>query len=741
MTIAGSTVSASEEGRELAWMWRAIRKHADKIIAIVAVASIAMTIFVLTRTKEYTAYTEILIEPDANEFGNLDEDKTGRPDSVGPAELESEVRLLQSAHVVRKVIDQLNLDVEQNGPSLVDRLFSWLGAATAGSDDEVVDELETGKRLAAFRKKLTIERDPLAYVLSVGYKSTDRAEAARVANTLARIYLEDRIESKRRALSETAENLGRSVDELAGWLQSREREIETFRADSDLYAVSGASPAEQRYNTLSQQLTEARLTWTEAESRLSQADDAVRQGKALDSIREVQSSPLIATLRAQETEIRRNIADLATRFGDNHPIMTNAKAELADVRQSIQREIGRIVEQLQLEVTVAKNRHETLKQQVAAAQAELSSSQTSRIRLKELERNAEAPRRVYETMLERYQRAREQEKLLLDSARIIGPAQIPARPSNVSGLLLLGFTAFGSCAFGVGLAFLLELFRPGYQNAVEAEKDLGLPVLGLIPTVHRAGNPRNERWEILEAYGLTEAIRSLVYAVLPKINRDERDSAKVLAITSSFPDEGKSTVALSLARQAAFSGLKTLLIEGDLRKPGMQEGMTKIKTDIGLVHILRGDVHYADDAIATEPESGVDIMLGLGPVEEAFTLMRGERMSQLLQAVRPRYDLIVIDAAPIMAVSETRTLIDLADDTLFVVRWKTTERSAARAAVRDLQRMDAKIAGVVLTQVNLREHLKYEDADRLAYQDKYNQYAASYKAKVDDGGPDRSKAA
>ncbi|MDH3663583.1 MAG: AAA family ATPase, partial [Alphaproteobacteria bacterium] len=370
----------------------------------------------------------------------------------------------------------------------------------------------------------------------------------------------------------------------------------------------------------------------------------------------------------------------------------------------------------------------TIKEQLSAAQAELSGSQTSRIRLKELERDAEAPRRVYETMLERYQRAREQEKLILDSARIIGPAQIPIKPSNVSGVLLLGFTAAGSCAFGVGLAFLLELLRSGYQNAAEAEKDLGHPVLGLIPTVHRSGRARNERWEILEAYGLTEAIRSLVYTILPKTDREGRDSAKVLAITSSFPDEGKSTVALSLARQAAFSGLKTLLIEGDLRKPGMQEGMTKIELDVGLVDILKGDVHYADDAIATEPGSGVDIMLGLGPAEDAFTLMRGERMAQLLEAVRPRYDLVVIDAAPIMAVSETRTLVDLSDETLFIVRWKTTERSAARAAVRELERMDAAIAGIVLTQVNLREHLKYEDADRLAYQDKYNQYAASYKA-------------
>ena len=730
MSSSDIATDTSNDDWELAWIWRSVRRRLGMIAAIVILTCIGMTAYVLNRTKEYTAYAEILIAPEGNEFGNLEEERDFLPESIGPAEMESEVRLISSAHVIKRVIDQLGLDFEASEPPVVDTVLGWLGAVAAPSEVDSYEALDSGRYLKAFRENLTIERDPIAYVLSIGYTSDDRAEAALVANTLAESYLKDRLESKKRALEETADNLGRSVEELADWLKLREREIETFRADADLYAVSGSSPAEQRYNTLAEQLIEARLNLTDAESRLSQADDAVRQGKALGSIREVQNSPVIAELRGQETEIQRNMADLATRFGENHPIMTNAKAELQDVRQSINREIARVVEQLQLEVTVASNRYSEIKDQLERAQAELSGSTTSRIRLKELERDAEAPRRVYETMLERYQRAREQEKLILDSARIIGPAQIPVSPSNVSGILLLGFTAAGSCAFGVGLAFLLELMRAGYHNAVELEKDLGHPVLGLVPKVHRSGRSKNERWEVLEAYGLTEAMRSLVYAVLPKADRVGRDSAKILAITSSFPDEGKSTVALSLARQAAFSGLKTLMIEGDLRKPGMREGMTKIKIDLGLADVLRGKVHYADDAIATEPESGVDIMLGMGPAEDAFTLMRSPRMSQLLQAVSPRYDLIVIDAAPIMAVSETRTLVDLADETLFVVRWKTTERSAARAAMRDLERMDASIAGILLTQVNLREHLRYEDADRLAYQDKYNQYAQNYNTRT-----------
>lgn len=741
MSTIGIDTSTSEDASELTWIWRTLRRRSGMIIAIVLLACVGMTVFILNRTKEYTAFAEILIGPEVNEFSTLEQERDFSPKVFGPAEMESEVRLIKSAHVIKGVIEGLDLEFETDKLTAFlnnvfggfKTAFGWLRVTEAQSEDVDYEALEAGFILDEFRDNLSIERDPLAHVLSIGYTSKSRAEAALVANTLAETYLKDRLESKRKALTETVENLGRSVDELAGWLKSREREIETFRADSDLYEVRGASPAEQRYNNLAEQLTEARLNLTDAESRLSQADEAVREGKALGSIREVQTSQVISDLRRQETEVQRQIADLATRFGENHPIMTNAKAELQDVQLSIDREIGRIIEQLQLEVTVAGNRHNTIKQQLEKAQAELSGSKTSRIRLKELERDAEAPRRVYEAMLDRYQRAREQEKLLLDSARIIGSAQIPVNPSNMKGILLLGFTALGSCAFGVGVAFLLELTRKGYQNAVELEKDLGHPVLGLVPMVHRTGEGKNERWEILEAYGLTEAIRGLVYTILPKADRQGRDAGKVLAITSSFPDEGKSTIALSLARQAAFSGLRTLLIEGDLRKPGMREGMTKVDTDLGLVDVLRGNVQYADDAITTEQESGVDIMLGMGPADDAFTLMRNARMSQLLTAVAPRYDLVVIDAAPIMAVSETRTLVDLADETLFIVRWKTTDRSAARAALQGLERMDATIAGLLLTQVNLREHLKYEDADRLAYQDRYSQYAEHYKVHAPRG--------
>ena len=508
MSSVDTGETSSSEGREFAWMWLAIRKHLVKICLITLIATSMAAMFVLTRTKQYTAHAEILVGPDTNDFGNLKEGNDYNQQEVSPADMESEVRLVKSSQVLQRVIDDLDLRFDDPSVDFKEIILSWVGTKTARSEDGLSAAATNTKRLDALRKRLSIERDPLAYVINVGFTSKDPEQAALVANAIAEAYLADRLEAKRQSLSETADNLRRSVEEMGTWIKSAEREIDDFRAESDLYAVSGSSPAEQRYSTLLNQLTEAKLDLTNARARLSQADGAVRRGKALDSLREVQTSQVIASLRTQESEIQREIADLRTRFGDNHPVMTNAKAELSDVRQSIGLEIDRIVSQLQLEVTVAENRFTTIKEQVDAAQSELEDSQTTRIRLNELERDAEAPRRVYETMLERYQRAREQEKILGDSARIIGHATVPDRPSNVSGLLLLGFTAAGSCAAGIGFAFLLEVRRPGYSNAQEVEEDLGHPVVSMIPLVRPTKRTDKEaRWQVFEAYGLTEAIR------------------------------------------------------------------------------------------------------------------------------------------------------------------------------------------------------------------------------------------
>ncbi|MGH1481498.1 MAG: AAA family ATPase [Geminicoccales bacterium] len=559
-SIDADALPSKREGG-IAWMWRAIRKHLNKIMSIVLIASAAMTAYLLSRDNVYTAQTEILLDPQTNSSGNLEEVDAQSLSDVMSAEIESELRLISSSQIILQVIDELDLSADQSRWDLNALASTWLGIAPARSEGLSDEAINRTRALESVRQNLAIDRDATAPVINVRFTSTDPEQAALVANGLAEAYLKDRIETKRGALNETADSLQRSVNEIKALTESVEGDDET-------------------------------------------------------------------------------------------------------------------------------------------------------------------PKRLYEIMLDRYQAAQEEKDNLGDSARVIERATVPSAPSNFSGLLLLGFAVASSSVAGIAAAFLLEARRQGYANANEIERDLGYQVVSLIPLVREAKGKKKsaERWQVYEAYGMNEAIKTLVYALLPKKDLHDQQTGKIVAITSSYPDEGKSTVALSLARQASFSGLRTLLIEGDLRKSGLNAGLQTIQPAYGLADLLRSTVDDVYECVCTEPESGVDIMLGFGPADDAFKLLYSERMAQLLEAIRPLYDLVILDCAPIMAVSETRALVDLADESVFVIRWKTTERTAAKTAIRDLERLNAKITGIVVNQVDLREHLRYEDADRLAYQEKYARY-------------------
>jgi len=719
---------SSRVGNDLAWIIRAIRKHLVGNVLLVFVATAAAVGYLVLREDEFTAYAEILIEPAGGGFRDLDEGQRNDSPILQPEEMETALKLVTSGRTLHQVIERLNLRFDQPKTPGPTDIFKSLFKAEA-LETETVEVKPKATTLRLFRENLVIGRDPLASIISIGYRSTDPEEAAMVANTVAEIYLTERLSAKRQLASRTAEHLDERVKEMAAWLRDAEGDIEQYKADANLYEVSGAAPVEQRYAKLADQLTEANIALTEAEARLSQADRASGADSAFsitdfDSIREVQASPVIGGLRSQEAELRRGLADLRSQYGENHPLVLNTLAGLADVSASIEAETRRILEQLQLEVDVAANRVATIKRNLEEAQGQLDSSQTSRIHLRELERDAAGPRRVYEMLLDRSQRAREQEKLVTDSARIITLAITPDRPSQLSGKLLIGVVALGVGAAGAGLAVVRELRRPGYMDANGLIDDLDCKVLGMVPKVRRmSGNGEMDQKRSLEAFAFIEAVRGVVQKLVPRFPKETGPKkAKVLAITSCFPDEGKTTFSLSLARQARFGGLKVLLIEGDLRKAGLREKLKTIEADVGLIHVLSGEVS-ADRAIAVEPSSQIDVILGFGPAKDAFRLIRSSNMNELIEQARHLYDLVVIDCGPALAVSDTQSLMEMADEVVFVVRWQTTDRSAVRSIVRDLKHQQIELSGIVMTQIDLAEHMKYGDADQLHYQEKYHAYA------------------
>lgn len=725
--MATTSTPHSGEPQKQIMIWPKLREHMIKILLLAAMSTAAMATYVELRTREYTAYAEVLIEQNERDFRHLVEGISDNAAPLRPEELEIELKRIASALTLQEVIEELNLTFEEHSP------FSFRAWARAQFSTKMEGaESSAGRRalahqLAAFRENLVVKRDPLASVILIGYRAPDPETSADVANALARTYLRNRTSGQRQGMKKAVDDLERIADQMSASILAAEQETEQYRAEADLYAIDGVLPIEQHYNRLSRELTEAALDLTNARARMLEAETGQPENVSLEGQEEPQALSLIDKLRAENTETGQRAAVLDSSL-NSYPAAISR--DDVDVNGASQAEGDRLVEQRRLKVNAAETRYRELEKQAQKTRAELSDSWDSRLRLRELERHVAHLRQSYPAMQERLQRAREREQLLIDDARIIGPATIPTQPSNISGLLLVGMTLMGSCVAGMGWALLSETRRHGFHDAFEVETELGQPVLGMLPKVHGIApidaDPETSSYQrqwSLEAYGFLEGVRSILNTILPNHRGDGPAIGKVVLITSCFPDEGKTTLALSLTRQAALGGAKSVLVEGDMRKMGLVTKLSTVAPDKGLVDLLRGTIDQIDDALVSEPESDADLLLAAGPHEDAFALSRSPRMKIVLDELKSRYDLIIIDCPPVLGVSDTRAMSDLADEILFVLRWQETHRVAAKSAIRELEREKLPMAGVVVTQIDLAKHLKSNTTDKFRYEDSYEAYA------------------
>ncbi len=731
----------------------ALRRNLHLVLGTVLLVDLAVAGWLLVRPIEWTATAELLIEPDDRGFANLREEIDLRVDRLQPADVESEARLLASRRVALRVIERERLAEVVEPEPLGRRLRSFLAGAgewlldwVAGvrssfagyptdlaaraPDEPEVAAPDPEAVLERFYADLAVRRDPLARVLTVAYRASEREQAVRVVDSLTRVYLEERVAAQREALEQTARYLEERLSVLARELEEAERRVKEFQSRTGLFSVEGVSALERRWSELGRELTQATVQLAEAEARLAQLEGARRTG-GLAGLREVAGSPVIGELRRQEAELARRIADLATQYGPRHPLMQNARAELADIRRSIGLEIDRIAASLAHDRDLARERVARLQAEFAEAERRLATAGSSQVELEELTRRAEGARKLYETMLDRYRRASEQAKLVRSTARVISPPTPPARPSNAPKLLVLAFTTAAGLGLGCGLAFLRELRRRGFATSEELERELGLPVLAVLPRLTEAelGALLGEKAEGGEAESplaaaYREAVQRIVSRLLLESGERVGRRGRVVAVTSAFPGDGKSTLALALARQCARSGRRTLLIDADLRRRSLDRLLAVPADQPGLVQILSGDCRSIDRAMLSEAGSGLKILPAGGSPESPQDLLASPKARVLLGALREVCDLVVVDLPPVLAVSDALALAPALDEALLLVRWEGTPRDAVRATARELASVGVPVAGVALNAVDLRAYSRYGSADPLRYTGHYARYYA-----------------
>ncbi|MFN4090600.1 MAG: GumC family protein [Alphaproteobacteria bacterium] len=730
---------------------RRLARRRWSILGLTLLFTALAAIVVLQLEPVYRATTHVMIEARQSRVANVEEVLSGL--SGERETIESELRVIASRALAEKAIARLGLadDPEFNrdlaprsallaaldprGWIDAERWAEWqallppdLSAMLGVRDPQALPEEkrlehERARVVDLFLDRLSVGAEGRSRVIAIGFSSGRQDVAARVANTVAELYLVEQLEAKYEATRLATTWLNERVGELRERVVEAEQAVEAFRQQAGLIEGKGVTVASQQVSELNTQLILARGERAEAEARLRQVQTLVAGRSGIESAAEVLRSPLIQRLKEQEAEVLRRAADLSQQYGARHPRMIGVRAELDDIRSKIAIEVKQIVQSLRNEAEVARAREGTLVGGLDALKRNMGRANVSEVRLRALEREAAASRALFENFLSRLKETTAQENLQQPDARIISRADVPEHPAFPRTRLMIAGSGLAALLLSVAIAFLLERLDPGFRSTDQIESVLGVPGLGLVPQITglRSIGRTPEAYVVdRPTSAFAESLRTLHTALLLS-NVDQ--PPKTVLVTSSVPREGKSTIAIAMARLMARSGRSVLLVDCDLRRPRAASALG-LPGKPGLVEVLARSVAL-EEAVVRDVEAALDVL----PAGERPTsppdLFTSTQMRALLADLRERYDLIVIDSPPVLAVSEARILARLTDTTVFVIRWAATPREVAAMGVKQIRDSGAQLAGAVLSQVNVKKHARYSYGDSGYYYGAARRYYAN----------------
>lgn len=685
------------------------RRHWRLISCVFAGFVLVGVAVVSVLPPRYTATAVLLVDPRQQRVVQSEAVLPGIGNDS--AAVESQIEVIQSTTLARRVIEELHLaespDFEPTGlGQALARLKTWIGGARREDPEGAARRL-----LARFADGLRVQRRGQTYVLEVGYVARDPDRAAAIANAVANAYLRQQVTLKRDATQEASGWLDGRLDDLRRQADAADRAVADYKAAHGLVDTGDRGGqrqtlVEQQLADLNAQLVQARVKVEDVQSRYDQVKRASADSVGNGGLPEALQSPVILALRTQLAATARNVAEMTQVYGPRHPAIRTGQAELGELHRQVAAELARIAAGLQNELASAKARVAALGTSLKALKSQSADTDQDNVKLHELQREADATRTVLQQFLLRYRETSEQQTLQVPDARILSPAAAPLVPSSPNVPVLLGLFTIIGLALGLAAGVLADRLSRSVRSAREAEKLLALPVLALLPEVNasdlpplagRRGRPadreRIDRLAVdrpLSRFG--EAIRGLAIRLRPP----HADRCTVMLVVSAIAGEGSSTVAANIARVMARGGASTLLVDADVRRraeatslPGLHEALRDGANPLSLLR--------------REPDSGLVILPG-GQIDDpggASQLLTSRAMDQALATLRPKFDTIVVDGAPILSSVDSRALLDLADAALLVVAWDETRRDSLEAAVDSLGANADKVLGIALNKVGL----------------------------------------
>ncbi len=683
------------------------------LLAVGGLVLLTTVIVTLLLTPIYTATAEIKIDP--TQRSPVDFDAAVRNAAPDQALIDTEAAVMHSRTVAAAVVNRLHLiDDPEFGPHrnlLMSVLTAGLPVAGPGPSAEP-------KAIERVLKRLKVEREGSTYIVDMSFGSTDPDKAARIANAFAEEYSLASLKARVDTATQQSLWLNQRMSELGGEVQAADEAVARYRAEHGIATGgAGATVTDQQIGALTTQLATAESDAAAANSNLQAARAEVANG-SLDSISTVLNSPVIGDLRKQRADILRTQAEISTRYGPNHPETLKVQQQLDGIDRQIKEEAERTLGGLESTARAATAREQSLRAEVAALGGQQATNVRATVEADSLVRTADAKRAMYNQLAQTAQQANQQEHFDTTESQVIVQATAPIKASFPNKTLFLALGAMLGLVSGVAAVLIAEALDAGVRTVEDVENQLGATFIESLPNLtpkqlRNANGGMMKPWDYVNAKPMSayaEALRNTRNAlILANVDKPP----KVIVVTSALPGEGKTSTAAALSRVMGMSGEKVVLVDCDLRL-GALAALLPTRPKVGLIEMLIGEATL-DSVIQHDVTPGMDI---IPLAKSTFTprdLFGSNAMQRLLEELSSRYDHVVLDAPPVLAVADARTLAVLADTTLVTIRWRRTPRQATRAALARLKQDGAHVSGVLLSMVDPRAPSRLNSNDSTYY--------------------------
>jgi exopolysaccharide transport family protein len=713
------------EEKPLLGYWRVLRKRCWLILACAIVAAVLAALTALRTVPLYQATSRIAIFPENNNaLGFQDLQTTTSEDWDYNVSLETQASVLRSDTLALKVIRELHLDTNP--------VFAGSKVAST-SGDANLKEINTSKQAElahVFAGSLDVQLVPRTRNIDVRFSSPDPKLAAQIVNTVVSSFIEENFRTKYQSVMQTSDWLSSQLTDLQVKVQQSQEKLVRYQQEHDILGL------DEKQNIVTSKLEELNrdLTAAQSERIRKQADyELVSSGDAAMLARP-DFGALLPKLAEQEADLKVQSAKMALQYGPSYPKLLEVTTQLKEVRAQIAAEQQRIVERIKGDYTAALQRESMLSAAFDAQKKDANQLNESSVQYNLLKRDAEVNRQLYEGLLQRLKEAGVAAGLRSGNIRVIDTAEIPARPWKPNKRRDVMIGAFLGLFLGIGMAFVLEHLDRSVRSTDQVET-LGLSVLGVVPLqsgehafplrkpkfLSGGGQEKDGQDAIgLVAFTrpksqLAECYRALRTSILLS---SAGGPPQVLVVTSAFPQEGKTTTSVNSAVVLAQRGGRVLLVDADMRRPSIHQ-LFGIRSTPGLSTLLAGTAELDEVAVPSSSLPNLLVLPSGSIPPHPAELLGSQRMQELLETWRSKFDHVVIDTPPSLTVTDGVLLSTMADGVILVTRAGVTNLTALRRMRDTLQQVNARVVGVVL---NAADAAMARDDGYSYYGDKYGGY-------------------